>query len=153
MIALSRVGTLLLLLCSLGCSGSPAQTGQVADPKPVEVLSAHWDALQRRDWRAAYDRLHPDLKTARLTLKRFTALHDKRLKSKGFPQDIKIAGSEQTGDDVVVSFDVLYAPPEGGEAVVVPPRRKVTLRKTGSTWGLATHDMLAVGPWNQGREQ
>ena len=151
MISLPRVGTVLFLVCFPGCS-EPTHTPRAADKGAVEVLSAHWSALQRRDWKAAYDRLHPDLKTAKYTLKQFTGFHAKRRGSNGFPQDIKITGSEQTGDDAVVSFDVLYAPPEGGEAVAVPPRRKVALRKSGAAWGLATHDLLAVGPWSRGGE-
>jgi hypothetical protein len=109
------------------------------------VLLAHWRAIQRGNWRTAYDALHPDLKAAGLTLKRFTDLHVRRLKSKSLPQDIKIAGVERKGDDVVISFDLLSAPQGGGEPVAVSPRRKATLRKSGSSWGLRTHDLLAVG--------
>ena len=103
MLASFRIGMVLMLLCSLGCSGSvgQTQTGEPGDPQASDVLLAHWEALHRGDWRAAYDCIHPDLKAAGLTLKRFTALHARRLKMNGAPQSIEIAGSEQTGDDVV----------------------------------------------------
>jgi hypothetical protein len=146
MIRLLRVATVLILLCSPGCWGISEQAGKPADPKAVEVLLAHWQALQRREWRAAYDRLHPDLKTAGFTLKRFTALQAKRPGSNGFPRDIRIAGSEQTGDDLVISFDLLSLPPGGGSPVAISPRRKATLRRSGDSWGLMTHDLLALRP-------
>ena len=101
--------------------------------------------LQHGEWRTAYERLHPDLKKAGFSLKRFTDLHARRLKSKSLPQDVRIAGSDCIGDDVVVSFDLLSTPQGGSEPVAVPPRRRATLRKTASTWGLMTHDLLAVG--------
>jgi hypothetical protein len=111
------------------------------------VVLAHWRALQRREWKAAYDWLHPDLRTARFPLKRFTDLHAKRFKAKGFPDhDITLVGSEPMGETVVVSFEVISAPPGGGEPVAVGPRRKATLRKAGGSWGLMTHDLLALGP-------
>jgi hypothetical protein len=146
MIGRLQVGAALLLVGFPGCSEFSQQTGQSADPRPVEVLSAHWQALKRRDWRAAYERIHPDLKAAGLTLKRFTALHARRLERKGFPEDIRIVGLEQADDDVVVSFDVLHAPSEGAEPIAASPRRKVTLRKSDGRWALTTHDLLAVGP-------
>jgi hypothetical protein len=112
-----------------------------------EVVLAHWRALQRREWKAAYDWLHPDLRTASFPLKRFTDLHAKRFKAKGFPHhDITIVGSEPMGDEVVVSFDVYSVPPGGGEPIVGSPRRRVTLRKSGDSWRLMTHDLLAIGP-------
>ena len=58
---------------------------------------------------------------------------------------ILVTGSERSGDDVIVSFDALFAPPGGGEPVPVPPRRKVRLRRSGETWALMTHDVLAIG--------
>jgi type II secretory pathway pseudopilin PulG len=69
------------------------------------------------------------------------------INAKGFSHhDIKVAGSEPTGDDMVVSFGVSSVPPGGGEPVAVPPRRKATLRKSRDSWGLMTHDLLAIGP-------
>jgi hypothetical protein len=131
------------LLCSLGCSGSTKVAGIPGDPKAAEVLRAHWDALQRREWRAAHDRLHPDLK-AKFSLKQFTDFHSRRLKQAGVPKEIRVEECETVGDDVVVFYDVLFAPPGGGEAVLIPPRRKATLRKSGESWGLLTHDLLVV---------
>jgi hypothetical protein len=115
------------------------------DPEVAEVMRAHFAALQHGEWRKAYERLHPDLKEAGFSLKRFTELHARRLKSKSLPQDINIAGSARRGDNVVVSFDLLSAAQGGGEPVAVLPRRRATLRKTGNSWGLMTHDLLAVG--------
>jgi hypothetical protein len=126
---------------------SQARVSEPGDPEAAEVVLAHWAALQQRDWKAAYDRLHPDLKTIAFPLKRFTDFHSRRLKLKGFTHhDIKVAGSERRGDDVVVSFDVSSVPPGGGEPVAVPPRRKAMLRKSRDSWGLMTHDLLAIGP-------
>jgi len=142
MLAFFRVGTVLLLLCPLGCSGSPGRTGEPGDPKARDVLLAHWEALHSGDWRGAYERIHPDLKAAGLTLKKFTALHARRLKMNGAPQNIEIAGSEQTGDDIVVSYDLCATPAGGGEPVAISPRRKATLRKSGDSWALMTHDIL-----------
>lgn len=79
-------------------------------------------------------------------MKRFTDLHTRRRKSGDPPRAIRVVGSEQSGDDVIVSFDVLFTPNGEGEPVPVPPRRKVRLRRSGETWSLMTHDMLADGP-------
>jgi hypothetical protein len=121
-----------------------AQFSEPGDPKAGDVRLAHFNALHTGDWRRAYESIHPDLKANGLTLRRFTALHAKRLKMKGAPEKIEIAGSEQTGDDVVVSYELCAVPADGGEPVAVPPRRKATLRKSGSSWGLMTHDILTV---------
>src|SRR5262249_25418332 len=144
MTTLLRTGLFLLLLSSLGCAGSSVASGEPGDPEAGDVLLAHFDALHRRDWRRAYEFLHRDLKSSGFTLKRFTALYDKRLKMQGAPEKIEVRGSEQTGDDVVVSFDVCAVPASGGEPVAVPPRRKATLRKSGGSWGLLAHDILTV---------
>jgi hypothetical protein len=142
----SRACAVLLLLLSSahGCSQPREHAGAPGDPKASDVVLAHWSALQKRDWRAAYGQLHPDLAAAGLTLKAFTQIHAKRSASKGLPQKIAIAGSEQTADAVVVSFDLLSIPPGGGEPVAVSPRRKATLRKSGQSWRLMTHDLLAL---------
>jgi hypothetical protein len=141
-----RIGLVLLLLGAPGCGWSEAQVSEPGDPQAAEVVLAHWAALQKGQWKAAYDQLHPDLKADKRSLKRFTDLHARRLKAKGFPHDIKVVGSESTGDDVVVSFDVYAVPAGVGEPVAVSPRRRATLRKSGDSWGLMTHDILAVGP-------
>ena len=141
------IGLVLLVLGSSGCGWSQAPVSEAGDPAASEVVLAHWRALQRREWKAAYDWLHPDLRTARFPLKRFTDLHAKRFKAKGFPHhDITIVGSEPMGDEVVVSFDVYSVPPGGGEPIAGSPRRRVTLRKSGDSWRLMTHDLLAIGP-------
>jgi hypothetical protein len=128
----------------MGCQGPAGQSGNPGDPKASEALLAHWQAMHKGDWRGAYERIHPDLKAAGLTLKRFTALHAKRLTMKGAPQKIEIAGSEQAGDDIVVSYDLYAVPAAGGEPVAITPRRKATLRKSGSSWALMTHDILTI---------
>ncbi len=64
----------------------------------------------------------------------------------GAPQSIEIAGSEQTGDDVVVSYDLCATPAGAAESVAILPRRKATLRKSGDSWGLMTHDILTIRP-------
>src|SRR5438270_415899 len=125
-----RLGLILGLLGSVGCSGSIGPTNGPVDPRAAEVLRAHWDALKRHDWKAAYARLHPELKAARFTLKNFTDLHTRRRGMECLHPDILITGSERVGDDVVVSFDLLVIPHGGGEQVSVPPRRKATLRKS-----------------------
>jgi hypothetical protein len=142
-----RMSLVFLLLGAPGCGPFEAQVGAPGDPEAAEAMLTHWAALQRRDWKAAYDRLHPDLKTAKLPLKRFADFHARRFKAKGFPHHhIKITGSERVGDDVVLSFDVISAPPDGAEPVAVAPRRKAKLRKSGGSWGLMTHDLLAIRP-------
>lgn len=71
--------------------------------------------------RAAHAGLHPDLKIV-LPLKRFTEFHAKRRKSEDSPRAVLVAGAERSGDDVIVSFDALFAPPGGGgEPMSVPP--------------------------------
>jgi hypothetical protein len=139
-----RVGTALLALCALGCQGPQDKAAEPGDPEAVSVLLDHWHALQRRDWRGAYERLHPDLKHGGFTLKRFSDLHARRLRGTSLPDDIKVTGTEQMGDAVVVAFDVLIAPLEGGPPAALSPSRHVTLRRAGRTWGLATSDLLAV---------
>ena len=142
-----RIGLMWLLLSIPGCGSSEARISEPGDPEAAEVTLAHWAALQRREWKSAYDRLNPALKTIAFPLKRFAEFHSRRLKMKGLHHDrIKVVGSERMGDDVVVSFDVISVSPGGGEPVAVPPRRKVRLRKSGSSWGLMTHDLLAIGP-------
>jgi hypothetical protein len=134
-----------LSLILSGCSGQVAPAAASGDPKAAELLDSHAAAVIRGDWRTAYAGLHPDLK-ATLPLKRFTDFHARRRKSGGSPRAIQVVGSEQAGDDVIVSFDALIAPPEGSDPVPVPPRRKVRLRRVGESWALMTHDVLAVGP-------
>jgi len=141
-----RAGITALVLGSMGCSGAPNQAVEPVDPEVADVMLAHWAALQHGEWRTANECLHPDLKKAEFSLKRFTELHARRLKAKSLPHDIKIAGSERRGDDVIVSFDLLSVPWGGGEPVAVSPRRRATLRKTANIWGLMAHDLLAVGP-------
>jgi hypothetical protein len=139
-------GPVLVLLGLAGCSGSAAETSGPVDPNAVEALRAHWHALQRRDWDAAYRGLHPELKKAGITPKRFADLQAKRRETPGFPNDITITGSEKAGDDAVVSFDLIVSLPGGGEQGSASHRRKATLRKSGNVWGLMTHDLLAIGP-------
>lgn len=140
---LRKIGPLLFGMI-MACAGCQNQTSEPADPQATEVLRTHWEALQRRDWRTAYDRLDAGLRTPKFTLKHFTDFHTKRRGSEGFPKDIQIIGSERAGDDAVVSFDVLYVPPGGSTTVPTPIRHKVTLRKSGDSWGLRTHDILAL---------
>jgi hypothetical protein len=141
---LFRAVLLPLLIVSPGCSGSIKQGGEPVDPQAIEVLVAHWEALQKRNWRTAYELIHPQIKTSGFDLKRFTSLHAKRSVSKGLPDKVRIAGSKQTGNVVVVDYDLIHRSPEGGE-VVVPPRRQATLRKARESWRLITHDILALG--------
>jgi hypothetical protein len=145
MSSIRLLAVMLLLVFHTGCSGPPAVSSEPGDPQAVEVLEKHWSALSRGEWQAAHNRLHPKLK-AEFSLKKFTAFHAKRRKSDGFPRAIKITGSERLGDDVIVSFDALFAPAGGGEPLPVPPRRKVCVRKSEDSWGLMTHDLLAVQP-------
>src|SRR5262249_7806093 len=136
MIATFRIGAVLVLLSSIGCSGSAEKIAEPGDPRAREVLVAHFAALHKGDWRRAYEQIHPDLKAAGFTLKQFTSLYNRRFKMKGAPEKIDVTGSEQTGDDVVVSFALCSVPASGGEAVAIPPGRKATLRKSGASWAL-----------------
>jgi hypothetical protein len=136
---------IVLLSGALGCSASQQQAHHPADPVASNVLQSHWKALQRRDWPTAYKLIHPEIKTFGLTLKQFTALHARRPRGPGLPDDIKITGVEQSGDTVIATFDVLVPSLEGGPPVPLPPRRRVILRRTGDTWGLATTDLLVAG--------
>jgi hypothetical protein len=133
-----------MMLVPAGCSEPGGLAAEAGDPKAVKLLESHAAAVVRGDWRTAYTSVHPDLKT-RLPLKRFTDFHARRRKSGGTPRGIQVIGSEQSGEDVVVSFDALFDPTGGGEPVPVPPRRKVRLRRVGESWALMTHDVLAVG--------
>ncbi len=139
------LGLALLLPTLTGCTGPDLPATNPGDPNAIEVLEAHCTALRRGDWRAAHDQLHPDLR-ARIKLGKFTDFHSKRRKAVDFPRAIEVVNSEILGHEATISFDALYAPPGGGTAVAVPPRRKVTLRKSGDTWKLMTHDVLAVRP-------
>ena len=130
-----------MVLAGCSCPINPAT--EAGDPKAVELFESHADALLRGDWRAAHAGLHPDLKTL-LPLNRFTEFHARRRKSDNSPRAVLVAGSERSGDDVLVSFDALFAPTGGGEPVSVPPRRRVRLRRSGETWALMTHDVFAV---------
>jgi hypothetical protein len=140
-----RLLPLLLLIIPPGCSGRGDPVAEPGDAKAIEILESHTAALVRGDWSAAYVPLHPELKAA-FPLNRFTAFHARRRISDGSFRAIVVAGSERSGDDVIVSFDALFAPTGGGEPAPVPPRRKACLRRSGETWGLMTHDVLAVRP-------
>jgi hypothetical protein len=131
------------LASTLGCSRATAPSGPV-EPGVAEALTSHWQAIKQGDWQAAYGQLHPNLKSSGLTLKRFIDLHAKHRGTPGFPDEIRITGSDQMGEDVVVSYDLLVTPPGGGESVPVSPRRRATLQKAGDSWRLATHDILAA---------
>jgi hypothetical protein len=80
-----------------------------------------------------------------MTLKRFTDFHTWRAKARGITQEVRIVGCERTGDDAVVSLELYVIAPPSSEAALVPPRRKVHLRKHGGSWMLMTHDLLAIG--------
>jgi hypothetical protein len=105
-----RFGPLLILVGFSGCAGAVAQPDGPVDPEVTAALAAHWEALWRDDWRAAYEQIHPDVKAKGLTLRRFTDLHAGRRYAKGPGMGIKIAGSDRTGDDMTVSFDLLSIP-------------------------------------------
>jgi hypothetical protein len=130
----------------IGCSDSVTRPNAPADPEAGEALRSHWEAMQRRDWKAAYSGLHPSLKTAKFTLKRFTDIHARRPRGGGFPQGIRITGLERAGDDMVVSFDLLVVSEGGGEPVVSPRGRRAMLRKVGDQWRVMTSDILAAKP-------
>ena len=140
-----RLGLALLFPALTGCTGPDLPATKPGDPKAIEALETHCSALRRGDWRAAHEKLHPDFQ-AMFKLGKFTEFHSRRRKSVDFPRAIEVVNSEISGHEVNIAFDALYAPPGGGTAVVVPPRRKVTLRKSGDTWKLMTHDVLAVRP-------
>jgi hypothetical protein len=140
----TRLLVLLPLLLTLsGCSEPGGPATEASDPKAVQLLESHVSAIRRGDWRTAYSRLTPELK-GKITLNQFIKLHAKRKKPDAFPRAIQVVGSERSGDDVIVSFDALFAPAGAGQLVPTPPRRKVRLRRSGETWNLMTHDVLAV---------
>jgi hypothetical protein len=136
-------GLVFVGLGLIGCSASITAPNGTADPAGSEALRAHWEALQRRDWKVAYAGLHPSLKTRAFGLRKFTDIHAKRPRDSRFPLDIRITGSEQAGDDIVVSFDLRVVSEGAGEPVASPLRHKVTLKKSGERWGLMTSDILA----------
>jgi hypothetical protein len=80
-----------------------------------------------------------------MTLKRFTEFHTRRFNAKGITQEVRIVGCERTGDDAVVSLELYVIAPPSSEAALVPPRRRVHLRKQNGSWMLLTHDLLAIG--------
>jgi hypothetical protein len=131
------------LIVSPGCSGPRVPSAAPGDPRAVELLESHAAALLSGDWPAAYASLHPEVKSG-LPLKQFGDFHARRRKAGGSPRSIQVTGSERSGDDVIVSFDALFDPPGGGTPVPVPPRRKVCLRRSGESWALMTHDLLAL---------
>src|SRR5262249_43089114 len=118
-----RLCSIVLSLGTMGCSMSHDPAPTRADLEAEGVLQTHWKALYRRDWRSAYDLLHPNIKSNGLTLKRFITLHARRRDSSGFPHDLRVAGSKPSDDSITVSYDLVYLPPEGGEPFVVHPRR------------------------------
>lgn len=140
-----RIGWIVVLFGSLGCSSSPGTALGAPDPEAVEVLQSHWKALQARDWRAAYNMFHSEIKNGGFNLKRFTALHARRRGSPGFPHDLMVAGSRAMDESVTVSYDLLYLPSGGGAPTVVPPRREATLWREGGSWRLITYDILTTG--------
>ncbi|MFO0950563.1 MAG: nuclear transport factor 2 family protein [Isosphaeraceae bacterium] len=128
-----------------GCSGAGAPAPAPASPEAVAVLQEHLKAIRGRDWKAAYNLLHPDLAASGLTLKKFTELHARREKTPGFPSELRVVASSGARDASTVEYDLLYTPPGGGEPVAVPPHRRATFRRCGDAWRLTTHDVLAVG--------
>src|SRR4051812_37824834 len=129
-----RAYSIVLSLGIIGCSTSHHPALTQANPEAEGVLQTHWKALQRRDWRSAYDMLHPDIKSNGLTLRRFTFLHARRRDSPGFPHDLRVAGSKPSDDSITVTYELFYLPPEGGEPFVVPPRREAIFRRSGGSW-------------------
>lgn len=151
---IARMGAASIVLACLvalpGCSRLSKPAGEPGDPAAAEVLVTHWRALKQGEWQAAYDTVHPDLKSGKATFKAFTDRNMKRRKAKALPEDIRIARSERQGDTTLVSFDLLVVPPGGGALVPAPPLRQAILRKNGAAWKLATLDILAVGPASAG---
>ena len=142
---LRRFGLIIILASSIGCARTGPSLGDPADPQISDAVLTYWQALERREWRAAFSSLHPGLRSKGMTLKRFTEFHTRRLNAKGITQAIRIVGCERTGDDAVVSLELYVIAPPSSEAALVPPRRRVHLRKHGGSWMLLTHDLLAVG--------
>ncbi len=145
-----RAGSIALVLCTAagGCSETTESPGEPGDPRAAEALTAHFEALKRGDWKAAYEQVHPDLKRGGdmpLTVAAFTQIQSKRRAADGLPDELRIVDSMRSGDDVIVAFDLVDRPAGGGEPVVLTPRRRATLREAGGVWRLMTHDLLALG--------
>lgn len=137
---------ILLALGTAGCSGTSAQSGGPPEPEAEQVLLKHWQALQRRDWPAAYELFHPEVTKKKLSLKLFTKMQESRRKRTANLADLRVLTSERAGDDVTVTFNVLAIPAGGGEPVPVSPTHRAMLRKSGEAWRLMTHDLLASAP-------
>ena len=125
----NRIGSIVVLFGTLGCSSSSGTVFGTRAARAVDVLQSHWKALQRRDWRAAYNVIHSEIKKAGFNLQRFTALHARRRESPGFPDDIRVVGSQQMDNSITVSYRLGLPFAGSGVPIVVPPRRKATLRK------------------------
>ncbi len=114
---------LCLLGAAVGCGGPspPAGTGA------REAAEAYYDALLRRDWSAAYDRLHPESR-ARWGLARFTKLAEQVRGNVGFePERVRVRSCEERGDEAVAHVVWLgRGRYEDG----------VTLRRTDGGWGV-----------------
>ncbi len=136
MFRISHATAMVVVIAATGCSGT--REPQTA-PEVSETLQRHWASLRLGDWKAAYVQLHPDVTASGLTLDRFARLQAPRAKAGLFVGDLMIGGSEPSGEDVIVTFDVVTQP-----ANKAAPRRRATLRKSGDTWKIATHDLLAA---------
>lgn len=129
-----------------GCSRTAIPAAAPMEREAETALMTHWEAIRRGDLGAAYGSLHPELKVRGLTRKRFGDLVARRRGAPGFPERIRIAGFDRTGDDVVVLYDLLANSPGGRGPAPLPLRRRARLRRSGSAWAVVTHDILAAGP-------
>jgi hypothetical protein len=140
MTRLWRIAVLAVLVGVTGCSA--ANEANTA-PEISDTLRAHWAAVRRGDWKSAHGMIHPDVTSSGLTLERFTRLQEPRAKAGMLVGELTIGSSEQSGEDVIVAFDLVGEEREA-PAAATQPRRRATMRKFGDSWKLATHDLLAA---------
>ena len=129
------------LVFNIGCSSSIVPTDEAK-----AAVQSYWTALKECRWPAAYERLHPEIK-AKFKLTAFTKLHERRCKSQGFPQDMEIVAARWSGDDVLVSYILKFAAPDGHGFSRASLPQHVIVRKTGDGWTLLlTQDFLEGRP-------
>ena len=107
-----------------GCSGASGPAGTGA----ANAARAYGEALVRRDWRAAYAALHPDIR-ARCGPEEFARRADHYRRGLGFePDEVRVRACEERGAEAVAHVLLV------GKGRTF--REALTLRRAGDDWGV-----------------